>query len=82
MPVEQIEDWQILQPDGNLKGAHSTIALFRNRQNQGKPLSPKMRKRKALLLDFPGYLTEILNPLDATLQKSREGVQCASTNPT
>ena len=52
--VEQIEDWQILQPDGKLKGAYSTIALFRNRQNQGKPLSPKMRKQKALLLDFPG----------------------------
>jgi uncharacterized protein YegJ (DUF2314 family) len=50
---DEVEDWQILLPDGRIKGAYSTMALFRNGQNCGKPLSPKMRKQKALLVDFP-----------------------------
>jgi uncharacterized protein YegJ (DUF2314 family) len=49
---DQVEDWQILQSDGRIKGAFSTIALFRNRENTGKPLTPKMRKQKALFLDI------------------------------
>jgi uncharacterized protein YegJ (DUF2314 family) len=53
IPQDEVEDWQIMQSDGRIKGAYSTIALFRNRQSQGKWLSPKMRKQKALLVDFP-----------------------------
>jgi uncharacterized protein YegJ (DUF2314 family) len=53
VPMEQIEDWQIVQPDSRIKGAYSMIALFQNRQNQGKSLTPKMRKQKAQLIDFP-----------------------------
>lgn len=53
VPKEQIEDWQIMQPEGRIKGAYSLIALFRYRQNQGKSLTPKMRKQKAQLIDFP-----------------------------
>lgn len=50
---DEVEDWQILQPDGRIKGAFSLIALFRNRRKHGGWLSPKMRKQKALLMDFP-----------------------------
>jgi len=49
--VEEIEDWQIMQPDGRIKGGYSLIALFRHRENQGQKLSPKMRKQKAQLID-------------------------------
>ena len=52
VPMQEIEDWQIMQPDGQIKGAYSMIALFQNRQNQGKSLTPKMRKQKARLIDF------------------------------
>lgn len=49
--ADDVEDWQILQRDGKIKGAYSLIALFRNRENQGLKLSPKMQKQKAQLLD-------------------------------
>jgi uncharacterized protein YegJ (DUF2314 family) len=52
--VEQVEDWQIMQPDGCIQGAFSLIALFRYRENQGKKLSPKMKKQKAQLIDAGG----------------------------
>lgn len=50
---KDVEDWQIMLPDRRIKGAYSMIALFRNRQKTGKPLSPKMKKQKALLVDMP-----------------------------
>jgi len=46
-----VEDWQIMHPDGRIKGAHSLIALFRYHQNLGIKLSPKMKKQKAQLID-------------------------------
>jgi uncharacterized protein YegJ (DUF2314 family) len=49
--AEEVEDWQIMQRDGRIKGAYSMIALFRNRENQGLRLSPKMQKQKAQLVD-------------------------------
>jgi uncharacterized protein YegJ (DUF2314 family) len=53
VPIEEIEDWQIMQSNGRIKGAYSTIALFRDRKNNDKPLTPKMRKQRALLIDIP-----------------------------
>src|ERR1700739_2426487 len=47
VPLNAVEDWQIWLPDRRIKGAYSMMALFRNRQNNGKPLTPKMRKQKA-----------------------------------
>lgn len=51
IPKEEIEDWQIMQPDGQIKGAHSLIALFRYHESRGVKLSPLMKKQKAQLLD-------------------------------
>jgi len=51
--VHEIEDWQIIQQDGKIKGAYSLIALFQNRKNQGKSLTPRMKRQKAQLLDAP-----------------------------
>jgi len=49
--LSQVEDWQIIEPDGRIKGLHSFIALFRYHENRGLKLSPKMKKQKALLID-------------------------------
>jgi hypothetical protein len=49
--LSQVEDWQIIEPDGRIKGLHSLIALFRYHENRGLKLSPKMKKQKALLID-------------------------------
>jgi uncharacterized protein YegJ (DUF2314 family) len=49
--AKEIDDWQVAQPDGRLKGAYSLIALFQYYESQNKRLSPKMRKQKALLID-------------------------------
>lgn len=46
-----VEDWQILESDGRLRGAYSTIALFKLRERERKPLTPKMRKQRATLMD-------------------------------
>jgi uncharacterized protein YegJ (DUF2314 family) len=51
IPRENVEDWQIMQPDGNIKGAYSLIALFRYHESRGVKLSPLMKKQKAQLLD-------------------------------
>jgi uncharacterized protein YegJ (DUF2314 family) len=51
VPAGAVEDWQIMYPDGRIKGAYSLIALFRHRENQQQTLSPKMRKQKAQLID-------------------------------
>ena len=39
-----------MQSDGRIKGAYSTIALFLNREHEGKSLTPKTRKQKAQLV--------------------------------
>ena len=51
VPISDVEDWQIMQPDGRIKGAQSLIALFRYHENHGRKLSPKMKKQKAQLID-------------------------------
>jgi uncharacterized protein YegJ (DUF2314 family) len=47
----EVEDWQIMYPDGRIKGAYSLIALFQNREQTGKRLTPKMKKQRAKLID-------------------------------
>lgn len=49
--VEEAVDWQIMYPDGSIRGAYSLIALFAYVERQGKRLSRTMRKQKAQLLD-------------------------------
>ncbi|HEX7900839.1 MAG TPA: DUF2314 domain-containing protein [Planctomycetota bacterium] len=51
VPREDVEDWQIVRPDGRIKGAHSLIALFRYHEGRGVKLTPKMKAQKASLLD-------------------------------
>lgn len=51
IPTAEVEDWQIMQPDGKIKGAYSLVALFEYWERQGKPLSPRMKKQKAELLE-------------------------------
>jgi uncharacterized protein YegJ (DUF2314 family) len=50
--VEDVEDWQIMRPNGQIEGSYSTIALFRHRENNGQSLTPKMRKQRAQLTNF------------------------------
>ena len=47
--AEDVEDWQIMSPDGSIRGAYSLIALFEYWERQGKPLSPMMKTQKAQL---------------------------------
>lgn len=49
--LQDVEDWQIMQPDGRIRGAHSLISLFRYYENRGEKLSPLMKKQKAQLID-------------------------------
>jgi uncharacterized protein YegJ (DUF2314 family) len=51
VPADEVEDWQIMHRDGSIKGAYSLIALFKNYENRGHKLTPRMKKQKALLLD-------------------------------
>jgi uncharacterized protein YegJ (DUF2314 family) len=51
VPIKDVEDWQIMHPDGRISGAHSLMALFRYHENKGLKLSPLMRKQKAQLVD-------------------------------
>lgn len=47
--VAEVEDWQIMSPDGTIRGAYSLVALFEYRTRQGKSLTPRMKEQKALL---------------------------------
>lgn len=51
VPLSEVEDWQIMRPDGKIKGAHSLVALFRYHENHGVKLSPLMKQQKSQLLD-------------------------------
>jgi uncharacterized protein YegJ (DUF2314 family) len=44
-----VEDWQIMSPDGSIRGAFSLVALFDYWTGQGKRLSPLMKEQKAQL---------------------------------
>ena len=49
--ADEVEDWQIIQPDGRIRGGYSLIALFRYHEGRGLKLSPLMKKQKSQLLD-------------------------------
>lgn len=49
VPIEEVEDWQIMQTNGTIRGAYSLRALFAYRERVGKFISPKMKKQKAQL---------------------------------
>jgi MFS family permease len=49
--IDQVEDWQIVYPDGTIKGAYSLIALFQHFESTGRKLGRKMRLQKAQLID-------------------------------
>lgn len=51
VPLSDVEDWQIIQPDNKIKGAFSLIALFKHHENRGLKLTPRMKKQKAQLID-------------------------------
>lgn len=46
-----IEDWQVLRPDGKVSGAFSMIASFRYLESKGVRFNRLMRKQKAQLID-------------------------------
>ncbi|MCB1093651.1 MAG: DUF2314 domain-containing protein [Verrucomicrobiae bacterium] len=47
--AEDVEDWQIMEPDGSIRGAYSLTALFQYWEGQGNSLSPLMREQKSKL---------------------------------
>lgn len=49
--IDAVEDWQIMLPDGKIKGAYSLVALFNHYESSGKKLNRKMRKQKSQFLD-------------------------------
>ncbi len=51
IPIDDVEDWQIVQTDGRIKGAYSLIALFHYHERRGLKLSPLMKKQKSQLVD-------------------------------
>ena len=51
VPESDIEDWQIVLPNGKIKGGYSTIGAFRYLENRGRRLSRKMQKQKSELVD-------------------------------
>jgi len=50
VPLEEIEDWQVLYPDGRIKGSYSVIAILQNFESRGK-LSRRMREQRTRLID-------------------------------
>ncbi len=50
VPLADLEDWQVIYPDGRIRGAYSVLALFENFESRGK-LSRRMRKQRAQFLD-------------------------------
>lgn len=49
VPAVDVEDWQIMFPDGSIRGAFSLVALFEYWTRQGNKLSPLMKEQKAQL---------------------------------
>lgn len=50
VPREEVEDWQIMYPDGRIKGAYSLIALVQHLESKGK-LTRRMKSQRAQLID-------------------------------
>jgi uncharacterized protein YegJ (DUF2314 family) len=49
-----VEDWQIMTPEGRIKGGYSLRALFEHVERKGIRLNRTMRKQRALFLDAVG----------------------------
>ncbi len=49
VPLEEVEDWQIMLPNGSIRGAYSLAALFEYWTRQGNRLTPHMKQQKAQL---------------------------------
>lgn len=49
VPLDDVEDWQIMSPDGSIQGAFSLIALFEYWEGAGNRLTPLMKIQKSLL---------------------------------
>lgn len=50
VPREEVEDWQIMHPDGRIRGAYSLRALFDHFEAKGR-LTRRMRAQRSQLID-------------------------------
>jgi uncharacterized protein YegJ (DUF2314 family) len=48
----QVEDWQIMLPDGRIRGAYSSMAAFRYLERKNIRLNRTMRKQRMQLMDI------------------------------
>jgi uncharacterized protein YegJ (DUF2314 family) len=55
VPASEVEDWQIMTPDGHIRGAYSLRALFEHLERKGVHLNRTMRQQRAQLLDAPEH---------------------------
>ncbi len=55
VPLREIEDWQFVNENGDIRGGYSLIALFRYHEKNGVKLSPLMIKQKRQLLDYSKF---------------------------
>ena len=51
VPESDVEDWQIMFPDGRIRGAFSTVAAFRYLDRTGVRMNSTLRKQRAQLID-------------------------------
>lgn len=55
----EVEDWQIMRPDGRIEGGFSIRALFRHLEDNGIHINRTMRKQRAQLLGDSGVEDEL-----------------------
>jgi uncharacterized protein YegJ (DUF2314 family) len=51
VPEADVEDWQIMLPDGRIKGAYSYIGAFRYLENRGVRFNRTMVRQRSQLID-------------------------------
>ena len=51
VPESAVGDWQIIQDDGRIKGAHTYVGVFQYLERTGVWLNRALRKQKTLLVD-------------------------------
>ena len=51
VPEAEVEDWEILLPDGRIKGAYSYIGAFQHLENRGIKLNKTMLREKNKLIN-------------------------------
>ena len=49
--LSEVEDWQIMAPDGAITGGYSMIGAFRYLDRKGVPMNRTMRRQRAQLVD-------------------------------